>query len=90
MKLNTDKYHLLVPRNKNRQMWAKLDIVWERNDVKPLATTLNNKKKFDKHVSDICSKANSTLSTLTRVAKFLSFKKIIILFKAFTESQFKY
>ena len=46
MKLNTDKYHLLVPRNKNRQMWAKLDIVWERNDVKPLAITLNNKKNL--------------------------------------------
>ena len=34
MKLNTDKCHLLVPRNKNRQMWAKLDTVWESNDVK--------------------------------------------------------
>ena len=58
--------------------------------LKPLGITLNNKLKFDKHVSNICSKANRTLSTLTRVAKFLSFKKILILFKAFTESQFKY
>ena len=38
MKLNTDKCHLSVSRNKNGQMWAKLDrdIVWESNDVKPL------------------------------------------------------
>ena len=92
MKLNTDKCHLLVSRNKNRQMWAKLDrdIVWESKDVKLLGITLNNKLKFDKHVSNICSKANRTLSTLTRVAKFLAFKKIFILFKAFTESQFQY
>ena len=38
MKLNTDKCHLSVSRNKNGQMWTKLDrgIVWESNDVKPL------------------------------------------------------
>ena len=39
---------------------------------------------------NICSKANRKLSALTRVAKFLLFKKRLILFKAFIESQFKY
>ena len=31
MKLNTDKFRLLISGNKNEQMWAKLDgdIVWE-------------------------------------------------------------
>ena len=41
-------------------------------------------------MSNICSKANRKLSALTRVAKFLPFKKRRILFKAFIESQFKY
>ena len=41
-------------------------------------------------MSNTCSKANRKLSTLTRVAKFLPFKKRRILFKAFIESQFKY
>ena len=69
MKLNTNKCHLLVSGNKNGQMQAKLDrdIVWESNDIKILGITLNNKLKFDKHVSNICSKANRTLTTLTRV-----------------------
>ena len=72
-------------------MWARVDrdIVWESNDVKLLGNTLDNNLKFDKHVSNICSKANRKLSTL-RVAKFLPFKKRRILFKAFIESQFKY
>ena len=71
---------------------AKLDrdIVWESNDVKLLGITLGNNLKFDIHVSNICSKANRKLSALTRVAKFLPFKKRRILFKAFIESQFKY
>ena len=92
MKLNIDKCHLLKSGNKNEQMWAKLDrdIVWENNDVKLLGITLDNNLKFDKHVSNICTKANRKLSALTRVARFLPFKKRRILFKAFIESQFKY
>ena len=61
-----------------------------QNDVKRLGIILDNNLKFDKHVSNICSKANRKLSALTRVAKFLPFKKRRILFKAFIESQFKY
>ena len=92
MKLNTNKCHFLVTGNKNGQIWTKLDrdTVWESNNVELLGITLNNKLKFDKHVSNNCSKANRKLSTLTRVSKFLPFKKRVILFKAFTESQFKY
>ena len=91
MKLNTDKYHLLVSGNKNGKMCSNLDrdIVWESNNVKLLVITLNNKLKLYKHVSNICSKANRKLSILTRVAKFLPFKKRLILFKAFTASQFQ-
>ena len=73
MKLNTDKCHLLISRNKTEQMWAKLDRirVWESNDVKLLGITLDSNLKLDKHVSNICSKANRKLSALTRVGKFL-------------------
>ena len=92
MKLNTDKCHLLISGNKNEYMWAKLDedIVWESNDVELLGVTIDNNLRFDKHVSNICLKANRKLSSLTRVAKFVPFKKRRILFKAFIESQFKY
>ena len=75
MKLNTDKCHLLISRNKNEYMWAKLDqdIVWESND----------NLRFDKHGSNICLKANRKLSALTRVAKF-------VFFKAFIKPQHRY
>ena len=90
MKLNTDKCRLLTSGNKNEQMWAKLDKVWESNDVKLVGITLGNNLKFDKHVSNICSNANKKLGALARAAKFFPFKKILVLFKAFIESQFKY
>ena len=44
MKLNTDKYHLLVSGNKNGKMCSNLDrdIVWESNNIKLLVITLSN------------------------------------------------
>ena len=59
-------------------MQGKLDrdIVWGSNINKLLGITLNNKLKFDdKHVSNICPKANRKLSTSARVAKFLPYQK---------------
>ena len=63
-------------------MWAKLDddIVWESNNVELLGVTIDNNIRFDKHVSNICLEANRKLSALTRVGKFVPFKKRRILF----------
>ena len=73
-------------------MWTKLDqdVVWKSNDVELLGVTIDDKLRFDKHVSDICLRAIRKLSALARVAKFVPFKKRLIFFKAFIESQFKY
>ena len=81
MKLDTDKCHLLISGNKNEYMWAKLDedIVWESKDAELLGVTTDNNLRFDKRVSNICLKANRKLSALTRVAKFVPFKKRHIL-----------
>ena len=62
------------------------NILWDCNDAKLLGITLGSNLKFDKHVSNICAKANRKLSALTRVAKFLPFKKRRFLLKAFIES----
>ena len=65
-------------------------IVWESNDVKLLEIAIDNNRKFDNNVSNICSKADRKRRVLTRVVKFLLIKKKCILFKTFIESQFKY
>ena len=78
MKFKTDKCHLLISGNNNEYIWTKLnqDIIWESNDVKLLLVAIDNNLRFDKHVSNICLKANRNLSTLTSVAKFVPFKKL--------------
>ena len=92
MKLNTDKYRLIVSGYKHEQVWANrgTDLIWESNDVKLLGVTADKDLKVDKHVLKLCSKANQKLSALSRVANLLFFNKIRTLFKAFEESQFKY
>ena len=81
IKINSYRCHHLISGNKIEQTWEKLDIhiIWESKDVKLLGITSDNNLKFDKHVSNICSKANRKLSS--QVAKFLPFKKRLILFK---------
>ena len=92
MKLNTDKCHLLVSGHKYEQMWIRVgqNKIWEDKEVRLLGVCIDNKLKFDQHVSDICLKANRKLSALIRMSKFLSLQKRRIVFKAFIESQFQY
>ena len=92
MKLNTDKCHLLVAGHKSEHTWVRVDPdkIWEDHSVKLLGVSIDNKLKFDKHVLNIIKKANSKLSALLRMTKFMTFQKKRTLYKAFVKSQFKY
>ena len=92
MKLNTDKCHLLVAGHKSEHTWVRVgpDKIWEDHSVKLLGVSIDNKLKFDKHVLNIIKKANSKLSALLRMTKFMTFQKKRTLYKAFVKSQFKY
>ena len=92
MKLNTDKCKLLISGFKHEQVWAQIgnDKIWEQKQVELLGITLDSALKFDEYIENICNKANTKLSILRRMSKFLDFDKKRILFKSFIESQFKY
>ena len=74
MTLNTDKCSLDIIAKMDQ------DIVMESNDVKLLGVTIDNNLRFDKHVSNICLKANRKLSAFIGVAKFFLFLKSTYLF----------
>ena len=46
--------------------------------------------KFDFHMLKVCSKANRKYTMLSRMFKFLTFKKSTVLIRGYFESQFKY
>ena len=79
MKLNQDKYHLLVSGFKYKNVWVK---IWERKKQKLLS--------FDEYIAVLCRKAGNELSVLARLSNFMSTNKKRVLMKIFTESQFGY
>ena len=92
MKLNTDKCHLLVAGHKSEHTWVRVgpDKILEDHSIKLLGVSIDNELKFDKYVLNIIKKANSKLSTVSRMTKFMTFQKKRTLYKAFVKSQFKY
>ena len=92
MKLNTDKCHLLVARHKFECTWVRVgpDKIQEDHSIKLLGVSIDNDLNFDKHVLSIIKKANSKLSALSRLTKFMTLQKKRTLHKVFVESQFKY
>ena len=92
MKTNASKCHLFVSGNKHKHVWAKIgdDQIWEARTVKLLGVTIDNELKFDEYISNVCKKAQRKLAVLTRIKKYLDFKKLRLLLKTFFGSQFKY
>ena len=92
MKINSDKYHLLMGGYKHEHIWAQTDKdkIWESNEVKLLGVTIDNNLKFHSHINKICVKANQKLSVLSRMRNVLTFEQRRVVFKSFFESQFKY
>ena len=91
MKLNTNKCHLLMSGSKYEHFWVQIGNykIWENNEVKLLAITINNSLNSDTHINNICPKANQKLSVLSRMRNILNFEQRRRIFKS-SFSQFKY
>ena len=92
MKQNAEKCEFLTIGHRFEHLWLNVgeSQVWEKNQVKLLDITIDNELKFDDHITKICRKANSKLSALSRLARYLSMKQKKLLYMLFIEAQFKY
>ena len=63
MKINSDQCHLFISGNKSKHLWTKIgnNRPWESRIVKLLGITIDNKLKFNEHLSNVCLKVNSKL-----------------------------
>ena len=66
------------------------EITWEYRHVKLLGLVIDKELKFNEHVSILCKKANTKVTPLARMVRFLPFYKKRVLMKAFIMSQFSY
>ena len=92
MKMNPSKCHLIVSGNRNESVCANIgqERIWEEQNVKLLGVTIDNRLKFENHISTLCLNAGRKLSALTRLFRYTPQNKRRVLIKSFFESQFRY
>ena len=90
MKSNNNKCHLLIINNDSSIIKIGEDEIICSKSVKLLGITIDNKVKFNEHVTKVCIKANQKLHALKRIARYLDSEKLRIIMKTFIESQFNY
>ena len=76
-----------MARHKFEHTWVRVgpDKIREDHSIKLHGVSIDNELKFDKHGLNIIKKANSKLSTLSRMTKFMTFQKKMTLYKAFVK-----
>ena len=91
LKANPDKFHMLLS-NTDVNIKMKIDNYEIHNNKhkKLLGVTIDNKMKFEEHVSNLCTKASQKLHALSRVSAFMNVKQRRIIMKSFINSLFGY
>ena len=90
IKENTDKCHLLITTNEERNISIRGEKIQNRKSEKLLGVSIDNKLYFTEHVHKICDKASQKLNALARLSSFMSLEKRRLIMKAFVNSQSGY
>ena len=92
MKLNEEKCHLMVFRNKSNDISLNIGSVRikESTEEKLLGMILDKTLCFKKQLRSICKKAGKKLHALSRISHFLDTEQLKRMMKAFILSQFNY
>ena len=90
MKATTDKCHLLISLQNDREANIGEIIIKSSNSEKLLGVIIDNKLSFEKHINNLCDKASQKLNALARVSSYVDLPKRRLIMKAFIKSQFGY
>ena len=90
MKVNHDKCHLLLSTQEEAIIQIANTTIKCSKSKKLLGIVLDNKLKFEKHVENICQKANKKLNALARVTNYMELPKRRILMNVCFKAQFNY
>ena len=92
-KANAGKFQFMILNRENhrrQQMVINSITVKESNEVILLGITTDDKLVFKKHIENLCRTAQYKLHALTRIRKYLTLDKAILLGNTFINSQFNY
>ena len=92
--VNTDKFQAIILNIKESEAKYKLTI--DNNDiecnksVKLLGITIDDRLRFDQHISDLCSKAAMQLIALGRLQKYMGKLEKVAIVNSFIYANFNY
>ena len=91
LKLNKNKCRILG-RSSNQQIKVNVgdSIIENSEEEKLLGFVIDKRLSFETHISRLCKKHGSKLSTLARIYRYMDANKLKILMRAFVISQFDY
>ena len=93
MCVNTDKFQSII-LNRDGKHTLSISVqdntVLSDTSITVLGVVLDDKLKFDEHVSVLCLKASRQINALKRVSKYLDEKCRIMVYKSFISSNFNY
>ena len=90
---NPDKFQsIIVDRDGKQSLSISVqdNTIFSDPSIKVLGVTLDDKLKFDEHVSHMCLKASRQINALKRVSRYLDESCRILVFKSFISSNFNY
>ena len=93
LKANAGKFQFLILNRKNHRrqpMVINSIVATENNEVILLSITIENKLIFKKHIENLYRTAQYKLHALTRIRKYLTLDKAILLGNTFINSEYNY
>ena len=89
MKLNEEKWHLLVFGEKGTKVSIKASssVIKESNEEKLLGDIIDQKLNFKQHLFAVWNKANQKLHAFARASMYMPKEKTRIVMRAFVISQ---
>ena len=90
---NPDKFQNIILNRDGMQslaISAQDYTIVSNSSIKVLAVTLEDKLKFDKHISEMCTKASRQTNALKRVSQYLDKNCRIMIYNTFISSNFNY
>ena len=90
---NPDKFQSIILSRDGQQSLSisvQDNTILSDTTIKVLGVTLDNRLKFDNHVSSLCIKASRQINALKRISNYLDENCRILIFKSFISSNFSY
>ena len=90
MKLNPDKFYLLLIGKRIHQVYICNENLSSTGGKKFLGINIDNKLTFADHVEGLCKKASKKVGALARISPLMGFKQQNRIVNSFITSHFSY